>query len=185
MFRPPPQHGFAMAGQGAANLNLRGVAGAEVEAAEHHYAVAIQHSHGRKRHRRRVVRDRPQLAPYGDCRRIGRHARGRGATGREDVHRAQVDLRRLWHDHPFAGRAPAAGPCPFVGGGQRRALCDQLGLGLLDDGVFIDAQEHRADAGQGGDEQQGAEQDGAQRQRRPMSFCPILRRADQAQAPMR
>ena len=50
---------------------------------------------------------------------------------------------------------------------QRRALRDQLGLGLADQRVLVHAQEQRADPGQRGREQQRAEQDRPQPQRRP------------------
>jgi hypothetical protein len=52
---------------------------------------------------------------------------------------------------------------------QRRALGDQLGLGLPDQGVLVDPERDRPDRRHGGGEQQDREKDGAQAQRRPVA----------------
>ena len=102
---------------------------------------------------------------------------GRGRSGRIGV-AAEVDARRLGaRDSARIERRPRRrrrGQSERGGRGERGALRDQLRLGLADQRVLVDAQEHRAEAGQRGDEEQRREQDGAQPQPRPVALEPAL-----------
>ena len=77
----------------------------------------------------------------------------------------------------------ARDPEAAIGARQHCSLGDQLGLGLLNERVFIDAQEDRAEARQSGDEQQGGEEDGAQAKPWPETLEEILERPDQSPPP--
>ena len=94
----------------------------------------------------------------------------RSMVGRSESGRSARDLR--------------SAPRASIGAGCDRALRDQLGLGLLDQGIFVDASEDRAEARKGGDEQKGSEQDGAQAKRGPEALEEVLDRSDQAVSPL-
>ncbi len=73
-------------------------------------------------------------------------------------------------------------PGGAVGASEDRALGDQLRLGLLDEGILVDAKEDGADPGECGDEEEGEEQEGTQPQRRPVALGELLGGSDQAGA---
>jgi hypothetical protein len=102
---------------------------------------------------------------------------------RKHRHGAQVDRRPL--RPKLAGRRVRVwlGPGGAVGGGEHRALRDQLGLGLLDERVLIDSKEDRSEARERGDEQEGDEEDGAQPKARPAALRGFLQAVDQAASP--
>ena len=143
--------------------------------------MAIEHTSRGQGYIAGVAHDR--LDPRGCCKRVRVCLADdqRIRLRRQDRIGAQIDVRRF-------GRLPDAiparlvkllAPCSLVGGGEDGALGDQFGFSLLDQRVLIDAQEHRGDARQNGDEDQCAKQDSAEAQRGPVALGEFLEAPDE------
>jgi hypothetical protein len=87
--------------------------------------------------------------------RIGGAGRQRLRPGGQEGRCVEVDARQLRPEIVGAGRrfGPRARPLQRGRGGEHRRLRDQLRLGLAYERVLVNAQKHRAEAGQGGDKE--------------------------------
>ncbi|PAV92711.1 hypothetical protein WR25_02233 [Diploscapter pachys] len=172
------ERGGGPAVQRGGDFGQRGKAAAPIDEA----AIAVeQQDRGERRHLRRAQHGGEGVRG-GDRIRGGRGRGRRIGTFGQDRGEAEVDTIS---GHDDAGRIERRARCrawPVGGGGgsERGALRDQLRFGLADERVFVDAQEHRAEAGQRRDDEQRREQDRAQPQARPVALRPGLQRDDHA-----